>query len=202
MLRSEDGDYRLRGTHQLAGLANRKLSLFSEQRVLPHLAIADLRPDLFAKARSLMRAGSRRHPWLAFSDEELLKVGGFFNRDPNSGQPGLTLAAALLFGSDEVIQSAVPGYKFDCLLRRRNQDRYDDRLIIRFTPMEPPRSSRKRNIVLSPPCHWVLTGEGWVMNVLPITPPPKATNKSPNRSSNRSPNKSAVPTNMRDFCQF
>ena len=131
MLRSEDGDYRLRGTHQLAGLANRKLSLFSEQRVLPHLTLADLRPDLFDKARSLMRAGNRRHPWLAFSDEELLQVGGFFNRDPNSGHPGLTLAAALLFGRDEVIQSAVPGYKFDCLLRRRNQDRYDDRLIIR-----------------------------------------------------------------------
>ncbi|ADH84746.1 Fic family protein [Desulfurivibrio alkaliphilus] len=131
MLRSEDGDYRLRGTHQLAGLANRKLSLFSEQRVLPHLTVADLRPELFDKARSLMRIGDRRHPWLAFSDEELLKVGGFFNRDPNSGRPGLTLAAALLFGSDEVIQNAVPGYKFDCLLRRRNQERYDDRLIVR-----------------------------------------------------------------------
>lgn len=57
---------------------------------------------------------------------ELLKVGGFYNRDPNTGQPGLTLAAALLFGSDEIIQSVVPGYKFDCLLRRRNQERYDD----------------------------------------------------------------------------
>ena len=74
ILRSEDGDYRLRGTHQLAGLANRKLSLFSEQRVVPHLTTADLRPELFYKVRRLMRSGDRRHPWIAFSDEELLKV--------------------------------------------------------------------------------------------------------------------------------
>ena len=59
ILRSEDGDYRLRGTHQLAGLANRKLSLFSEQRVVPHLTTADLRPELFDKARRLMRSGDR-----------------------------------------------------------------------------------------------------------------------------------------------
>ena len=131
ILRSEDGDYRLRGTHQLAGLANRKLSLFSEQRVVPHLTTADLRPELFDKVRRLMRSGDRRHPWVAFSDEELLKVGGFYNRDPNTGRLGLTMAAALLFGSDEIIQNIVPGYKFDCLLRRRNQERYDDRLIVR-----------------------------------------------------------------------
>ena len=122
---------RLPGTHQLAGLANRKLSLFSEQRVVPHLTTADLRPELFDKVRRLMRSGDRRHPWVAFSDEELLKLGGFYNRDPNTGRPGLTMAAVLLFGSDEIIQSIVPGYKFDCLLRRRNQERYDDRLIVR-----------------------------------------------------------------------
>ena len=100
-------------------------------RVVPHQTTADLRPELFDKVRRLMRSGDRRHPWVAFSDEELLKLGGFYNRDPNTGRPGLTMAAALLFGSDEIIQNIVPGYKFDCLLRRRNQERYDNRLIVR-----------------------------------------------------------------------
>jgi predicted HTH transcriptional regulator len=44
---------------------------------------------------------------------------------------GYTLAAALFFGTDETIQSIVPAYKFDALLRRRDVDRYDDRLIVR-----------------------------------------------------------------------
>jgi ATP-dependent DNA helicase RecG len=42
-----------------------------------------------------------------------------------------SLAAALVFGHDTTIQSAAPGYKFDALLRRRDTERYDDRLIVR-----------------------------------------------------------------------
>jgi len=48
-----------------------------------------------------------------------------------TGKAGYTLAAALMFGTDEIIQSVAPGYKFDALLRRRDTDRYDDRLIVR-----------------------------------------------------------------------
>ena len=55
-LRSEDGDYKVQGTYQLAGLLNRKLSLFSEQRTLPFFTNDDLRPELFDKARALMHA--------------------------------------------------------------------------------------------------------------------------------------------------
>ena len=46
-LRSEDGDYKVHGTHQLAGIVNRKLSLFTEQRTLPFVTMKDLRPRLF-----------------------------------------------------------------------------------------------------------------------------------------------------------
>jgi len=37
----------------------------------------------------------------------------------------------MMFGTDEIIQSVAPGYKFDALLRRRDKDRYDDREIVR-----------------------------------------------------------------------
>ena len=130
-MRSEDGDYRVKGTHQLAGIINRKLGLFTEQRTFPYFSIDDLRPELFDKARRLMRSYNSQHPWLNLSNEELLKIGGFYNVDYDTGKTSLSLAAILMFGNDIVIQQAVPAYKIDCLLRRKNIDRYDDRLIIR-----------------------------------------------------------------------
>lgn len=130
-LRSEGGDYRVKGINRIAGLVNQKLSFFTEQRVLPYLKMSDLRPDLFEKARSLMRQRHSQHPWLNLSPEKLLPLAGFVRKDLFTGKTGYTLAAALMFGTDETIQSAVPGYKFDALLRRRDTDRYDDRLIVR-----------------------------------------------------------------------
>jgi len=129
-LRSEEGDYRLKDPHQIAGLVNRKLSFYTEQRVLPWLGMDNLRADLFEQARTLLHAERRNHPWLKLSDEELLRIGGFIRRDPLSSETGYTLAAALMFGSDETIQQAVPAMVFDALLRRDNVDRYDDRVML------------------------------------------------------------------------
>ena len=130
-LRSEEGDYRITDLNRIAGLVNRKLSFFTEQRVLPYLEMADLRPDIFEKARELMRRRSPQHPWAGLAPDELLRIAGFVRKDVFTGKNGYTLAAALMFGTDEIIQSVAPGYKFDALLRRRDTDRYDDRLIVR-----------------------------------------------------------------------
>jgi len=130
-LRSEDGDYRIKGVNRLAGLMNRKLSFFTEQRVYPYLGMDDLDPALFDKARKLMLGRLPQHPWANLPPEDLLKVAGFVRKDFTTGKPGYTLAAALMFGYDTTIQSIVPGYKFDALLRRRDTERYDDRLTVR-----------------------------------------------------------------------
>lgn len=130
-LRGEDGDYQIADLNRIAGLVNRKLSFFTEQRVLPHLEMADLRPDLFEKARRLMRGRAPQHPWADLVPKELLNIAGFVRKDVFTGKAGYTLAAALMFGTDEIIQSVAPGYKFDALLRRRDTERYDDRLIVR-----------------------------------------------------------------------
>jgi len=130
-LRSEDGDYRIKGINRLAGLMNRKLSFYTEQRVYPYLGLKDLDPALFEKARTLMLARQPQHPWASLPPEDLLKVAGFVRQDYNTGHPGYTLAAALMFGHDTTIQSLVPGYKFDALLRRRDTERFDDRLTVR-----------------------------------------------------------------------
>ena len=128
-LRSEDGDYRLKDPHQIAGLVNRKLSFYTEQRVIPWLGMADLSPALFDRARTLFRMHNRNHPWLEQDNEGLLRIGGFIRKDPLSSETGYTLAAALMFGTDTTIQQVAPGMSFDALLRRRNVDRYDDRVL-------------------------------------------------------------------------
>ena len=55
-LRSQDGDYRVQGTHQLAGIINRKLGLFTEQRTIRFSTMDSLRPELFDRARQIGRA--------------------------------------------------------------------------------------------------------------------------------------------------
>ena len=130
-LRSEDGDYRISGQHQLAGLLNRKLGIFSEQMPVEQFGPEDLQAELFEKARSFMRRRNQNHPWLELNDTELLSRSGLLVGNGGRGTPALTLAAVLLFGSDTAIRQIVPGYKFDCLLRRNNTERYDDRLTIR-----------------------------------------------------------------------
>ncbi|MFA5044238.1 MAG: RNA-binding domain-containing protein, partial [Kiritimatiellia bacterium] len=130
-LRSQDGDYRITGMNRLAGLMNRKLSFFTEQRVFPYLGMSDMDPKLFVKARKLMLGRQPQHPWADLPPEELLKVAGFARTDYATGKLGYTLAAGLMFGYDTTIQSLAPGYKFDALLRRRDTERYDDRLIVR-----------------------------------------------------------------------
>lgn len=77
-----------------------------------------------------MRSYNSKHPWADLSNEELLQIGGFYAQDHQTGKTCFTLAAVLMFGTDLAIQQAVPAYKFDCLLRRDNVDRYDDRVMI------------------------------------------------------------------------
>lgn len=51
-------------------------------------------------------------------------------RDSVSGKEGITLAAILLFGPDELIFSVLVHYKTDAIYRMFNLDRYDDRDVI------------------------------------------------------------------------
>jgi len=61
------------------------------------------------------------------TDMEIMKSAGLYEDDRITGKKGFNRAAILLFGRDEIIQQAVPGYVTDCLLRVDNVDRYDDR---------------------------------------------------------------------------
>lgn len=63
-------------------------------------------------------------------DLQLLRNAGLYEENILTGEKGFNLAAILLLGKDEVIQSACPGYRTDAIYRDEHPDRYDDRLIV------------------------------------------------------------------------
>lgn len=112
----------------VSALYLRKRNFFSEAQIYPHLTMADLDPALFDKARQLIRNYRSDHPWLLVSDEQMLKDSVLWRKDFMTGTEGFTLAAALIFGKDSTIQSILPAYKVEAMVRIKNIDRWDDRI--------------------------------------------------------------------------
>lgn len=125
--RSRDGDFRVIQPQQIAEIYNRKRAHYTESVVYPALHFKDFKPGLFPKIRNLIYSNSPGHPWLAVNDVTMLQMAGLWKRDHQTNQEGYTLAAALLLGKDEVIQSILPHYKIDALVRKVDLNRYDDR---------------------------------------------------------------------------
>ena len=112
----------------------RKQSSYFVNKVFPYFSVSDLRSDLIERARKMAVSKKRlqegkRHEWADMDDEELLRTSTLIVTDEN-GKRGITLAAILLFGTDEMIGSACAHHKTDCIVRVYNQDRYDDRDVI------------------------------------------------------------------------
>jgi ATP-dependent DNA helicase RecG len=135
--RNEDGDFDItRQTEQVTQLYLRKQTTYSENRIYPYLKLSDFKPELFGRVRTLAKNERADHPWQDMTDEELLRSAGLFKHDHQTGKDGYTLAAVLLLGKDEVIQSVLPHHKTDAILRVENVDRYDDRDDIRTNLIE------------------------------------------------------------------
>lgn len=131
-----DSDIRVTSDDAAAALYIRKKNIYTERRILPYLTMADLRPDLIERVRHQIAARRAGHPWLNLSDEELLRSARLWGRDEETGKTGYNLACALLLGTDETVLAAAPAYRTDALLRRRDTNRYDDRLIVETNLIE------------------------------------------------------------------
>lgn len=116
---------------KVSDLYLRKRNFFTEGNIYPHLTTADLDRQLFEKARTLIRNYRSDHPWLLSDNDQMLRDSVLWKKDYSTGQEGLTLAAALIFGKDEVIQSILPAYKAEAMVRIINKDRWDDRITLR-----------------------------------------------------------------------
>lgn len=129
--RGHEGDFKVLDDASIRQIYTRKSGYYSESRIYPHLAITDFKPGIIDRIRQLIRNRSSNHLWLTLSDAELLQSAGLYRKDFQTGEEGYTLAAALLLGKDDVIQSILPHYRIDAILRREDTDRYDDRVDIR-----------------------------------------------------------------------
>lgn len=129
-VRENESDIDITDNQQRIGdLFLRKRNFFTESKIYPFLAMKDLDSSLFDKARALIRGYRSDHPWLALDNEELLKSSSLRVKDYQNGAEGLTLAAALIFGKDTTIQAILPAYKVEAMVRIKNTDRWDDRLM-------------------------------------------------------------------------
>lgn len=135
--RNEEGDMDITDSPiQMENLYARKSNTYTESKLFPYVREKHLRTDLMEKVRRLISNKNPRHEWLKRSDKELLVSAGLYETDFVTGEQGYNLAAILLFGKDEVIQSCVPGYVTDALCRKENMDRYDNRLIVKTNLIE------------------------------------------------------------------
>jgi ATP-dependent DNA helicase RecG len=121
---------------QIDEVYNRKRNFFTENTIYPFLGRDHFRKELLIKSRNLIRSHNPDHPWLSADDEELLRTAGLHTIDFKSGKEGYTLAAALLFGEDDVIRNILPQYRIDAMVRIIDTDRYDDRIVIQTNLIE------------------------------------------------------------------
>ncbi|MDR3164056.1 MAG: putative DNA binding domain-containing protein, partial [Synergistaceae bacterium] len=129
--RTEDADIDVtKSTDLAANLYARKSSQFTEREVFPYATLDNMRLDLVPRVKQMAVSRLPGHPWNEMDEMELFKSAGLYEEDVRTGKKGFNLAGILLFGRDEVIRSCAPGYLTDCLLRRENLDRYDDRLTV------------------------------------------------------------------------
>ena len=114
-------------TTQMSELYMQKQSDFTEKKIFPYLTVNDLDLSLMKRVRNLVKNKDVNHPWLELDDMGIFRSAGLYERDFTTGQEGFNLAAVLLFGKDETIQSCLPAYRTDAIYREVNMDRYDDR---------------------------------------------------------------------------
>lgn len=129
--RVADVDVRVKSPDQLSLMYVRKQNRYTERRVYPFLEPGDLRGDLIARARQMAVAHAVDHPWARMDDEELLRSARLYQRNRQTGEEGYTLAAILLFGSDDAILDVCPALRVDAVARYESGDRYDDRIQVR-----------------------------------------------------------------------
>ncbi len=131
-IREVDSDINVTKNQEIIGnLYLRKKEVFTESQIYQGLSLDDFDERLFERARQLIRNFRSDHPWLLESDEQMMKDSTLWRKDFKTNQEGYTLAAALIFGKDVTIQSILPAYKVEAMVRIKNKDRWDDRLTLR-----------------------------------------------------------------------
>lgn len=129
--RYNDGDY-LCTADEVGRMLADQSDEPADGRILPPFNLDDLDAESLRQYRHRFASRSPAHPWLALDDRGLFEKLGGWRSDRTTGEEGLTVAALLLFGKDEVIRdpAAVPQYHVDYRERLSDdpQVRWSDRV--------------------------------------------------------------------------
>ena len=117
-------------------LYQNKSSIYSENKIYPFVQYSDLREDLLEKAKTIAIRRNPNHLWRDLDYKTILKKSSLYYKDYATGEEGYTLAAVLLFGSDDLIHDILPSFKIDLVKRVDNPLRYDDRIDLRTNLIE------------------------------------------------------------------
>ena len=121
--RNEDADQVItKSVDLVANLYNRKSDTYLERKMFPYITEEHLRIDLLTSVRQMAVSKDKNHPWKSMSDMDIFRSAGLYEENYLTGQKGFNMAAVLLFGKQEVIQSCVPGYRTDAIYREENLD--------------------------------------------------------------------------------
>lgn len=135
--RNEDGDFEITNNPSLVSeMYLRKKASYSENKIYPYAQLSDLDESVFQRVREMVSIRNNNHLWLSMDNMELLKSAGFYMKDMETGKEGITLGGILVFGKQSTIQSVLPHYKTDVIVRMDNVERYDDRDDIRVNLLE------------------------------------------------------------------
>lgn len=135
--RNEDGDFEITNNPALVSeMYLRKKASYSENKIYPYAQLSDLDASVFQRVREMVSIRNNNHLWLSMDNMEILKSAGFYMKDMETGKEGITLGGILVFGKQPTIQSVLPHYKTDVIVRMDNVERYDDRDDIRVNLLE------------------------------------------------------------------
>lgn len=109
----------------------RKQDCYTENKVFEYLDMNDFEAERFDMVRKIVKLNRADHPWADMTNEEILVSARMKLKDIHTGKEGYTLAAALLFGTENTLASVLPHYKTDALCRKVDTELYDDRDDIR-----------------------------------------------------------------------
>lgn len=109
--RNEDGDFDITNdTNLVSELYLRKQATYTENRIFPFADMNELEGELFTRVRKTVGNLRPGHPWVSMDNIDLLKSAGVYLTDQSTGEQGITLAGILIFGSELMIQTALPHY--------------------------------------------------------------------------------------------
>lgn len=101
--RNYEGDYKCTEREVKRMFADADEQHPVDSRILKNYSLEDIDKEALDKYRQLFKLSSPDHPWLSYTDIELLRMLGGYRKDRQTGEEGFTLAGLLMFGKYEAI---------------------------------------------------------------------------------------------------